>query len=210
MGGENSSSRAQKAAGVGSSPRGRGKLQIGELAPPAHGLIPAWAGKTYCSMAISALTRAHPRVGGENWLLTANKPPCEGSSPRGRGKRRGSRCENPRTGLIPAWAGKTSQANAHTAAARAHPRVGGENSSRISSRDCSSGSSPRGRGKRDHDLADTNRAGLIPAWAGKTNSGGHNCCSPAAHPRVGGENEAGRQQLARLGGSSPRGRGKPD
>ena len=50
--------------------------------------------------------------------------------------------------------------------------------------------------------------GLIPAWAGKTASRPRESCSPAAHPRVGGENVAPHKAQVTMRGSSPRGRGK--
>ena len=70
------------------------------------------------------------------------------------------------------------------------------------------GSSPRGRGKPEHQGHDWQAAGLIPAWAGKTRLGTAFVSSAAAHPRVGGENTSLRISDASVPGSSPRGRGK--
>ena len=152
------------------------------------GLIPAWAGKT-------TPPPHHEEV-------------ARGSSPRGRGKPM-SRNENVGGGrLIPAWAGKTSGGPRSGRAAPAHPRVGGENQQGVKVIREDEGSSPRGRGKLED--ADTPREArrLIPAWAGKTGARGCNFYQHEAHPRVGGENVAGRE-AERLGaGSSPRGRGK--
>ena len=72
------------------------------------------------------------------------------------------------------------------------------------------GSSPRGRGKPEHPLLWGLRAGLIPAWAGKTRARACVVLSRRAHPRVGGENTNVRKGLNALAGSSPRGRGKRD
>ena len=120
-----------------------------------------------------------------------------------------SRNENVGGGrLIPAWAGKTSGGPRSGRAAPAHPRVGGENQQGVKVIREDEGSSPRGRGKLED--ADTPREArrLIPAWAGKTGARGCNFYQHEAHPRVGGENVAGRE-AERLGaGSSPRGRGK--
>ena len=70
------------------------------------------------------------------------------------------------------------------------------------------GSSPRGRGKHSRLPRRLRRRRLIPAWAGKTYSTLVGSMLVAAHPRVGGENDAGApHRRARLG-SSPRGRGK--
>ena len=91
-----------------------------------------------------------------------------GSSPRGRGKRVFDAEPDVRRGLIPAWAGKTRSQGCRGCSTPAHPRVGGENHEIATSADLTAGSSPRGRGKRNHDVAPNRRAGLIPAWAGKT------------------------------------------
>ena len=71
----------------------------------------------------------------------------------------------------------------------AHPRVGGENGGSLGYWPAS--------------------FGLIPAWAGKTLSLHAAEGADGAHPRVGGENRIVRDEFAREGGSSPRGRGKP-
>ena len=52
------------------------------------------------------------------------------------------------------------------------------------------------------------RAGLIPAWAGKTPSPSWRKLPSWAHPRVGGENPLPSQPVPLAEGSSPRGRGK--
>ena len=75
--------------------------------PAAVGLIPAWAGKTAHDDSLRDGVGAHPRVGGENARDVAVPALQQGSSPRGRGKRRGVVEGFHDGGLIPAWAGKT-------------------------------------------------------------------------------------------------------
>ena len=70
------------------------------------------------------------------------------------------------------------------------------------------GSSPRGRGKRCRRRALLGPRRLIPARAGKTRHWCDALEGVAAHPRAGGENEAGDEKGATFEGSSPRGRGK--
>ena len=70
------------------------------------------------------------------------------------------------------------------------------------------GSSPRGRGKLSPHRRWRACRGLIPAWAGKTDSLGLIDRADPAHPRVGGENRSGSGWLIIGPGSSPRGRGK--
>ena len=90
------------------------------------GITPAWAGKSTAAKCCANGIRDHPRVGGEK--IPAGAPlyaPC-GSPPRGRGKgvRAGSVSEG--VGITPAWAGKRATRPPCEAAARDHPRVGGE------------------------------------------------------------------------------------
>ena len=66
VGGENVGLKRVCHDSTGSSPRGRGKLSVSMADTSRLGLIPAWAGKTTKCDAVHTLTRAHPRVGGEN------------------------------------------------------------------------------------------------------------------------------------------------
>ena len=192
----------------GSSPRGRGKRSATHHHVKRRGLIPARAGKTAWKRCASPTGGAHPRAGGENpthWnrLLTG-----WGSSPRGRGKRRGRPGMPGTPGLIPARAGKTGEACSLSKTVAAHPRAGGENRLRVSNRTTTDGSSPRGRGKLSSAMARYLRVGLIPARAGKTMRIGGVSPVGAAHPRAGGENAVMNHPAADALGSSPRGRGK--
>ena len=107
VGGENRPVVQGVVAGGGSSPRGRGKLEVPVIAQAVTGLIPAWAGKTIFSQPADTLIWAHPRVGGENAPVQVGADLIEGSSPRGRGKPVTGPAVDSTTGLIPAWAGKT-------------------------------------------------------------------------------------------------------
>ena len=127
MGGENIVDKPNILAGLGSSPRGRGKRARVERVSVASGLIPAWAGKTGLGDDAPGIYAAHPRVGGENPVSCAGRKVTLGSSPRGRGKPRLVRWAQGHAGLIPAWAGKTSASIVTMTFEPAHPRVGGEN-----------------------------------------------------------------------------------
>mgnify|MGYP000884608118 FL=1 len=193
---------------MGSSPRGRGKRHcVGDRARRLR-LIPAWAGKTPRRFPLHSPRRAHPRVGGENSVTFADSVTVAGSSPRGRGKPHCREAGASRCGLIPAWAGKTQMRASLPLSRGAHPRVGGENQERVTATRIVAGSSPRGRGKPVHECLHRRRERLIPAWAGKTARRAHLHDLGAAHPRVGGENDALSRPRAVSLGSSPRGRGK--
>ena len=132
-----------------------------------------------------------------------------GSSPRGRGKPKGSGRGFTVDGLIPARAGKTLRLYLPPGRFRAHPRAGGENHRLTSGLEDAGGSSPRGRGKRRRHRGHAPGRRLIPARAGKTPSNVVVRKHPRAHPRAGGENAPRRVPGVGRGGSSPRGRGKP-
>ena len=210
VGGENAAHALAEIYARGSSPRGRGKQWGIGGGLVLSRLIPAWAGKTWSTPPPAHPTRAHPRVGGENFSMLSTSSHPLGSSPRGRGKHLLVGGALAVGGLIPAWAGKTWPLPSQSGTRRAHPRVGGENMAPAQSIRDTPGSSPRGRGKprRVSALAGDDR--LIPAWAGKTRGGRAERPHHQAHPRVGGENAAASGTLAGHDGSSPRGRGKPD
>ena len=65
-GGENEHADYDTRLRKGSSPRGRGKLALGYNGGVGSRLIPARAGKTTYTVALSCAHTAHPRAGGEN------------------------------------------------------------------------------------------------------------------------------------------------
>ena len=146
---------------AGSSPRGRGKRQNRVTSPRLDGLIPAWAGKTAWQSWTWTGSSAHPRVGGENSAACMASADAGGSSPRGRGKLPPSICPHHESGLIPAWAGKTSNFLLGLHQDPAHPRVGGENVRARERAIAIRGSSPRGRGKHFLTCAFIERIGQI-------------------------------------------------
>ena len=94
----------------------------------------------------------------------------------------GEHHRRPRTRVIPAWAGNTSEHSTY-------------------------GSSPRGRGTHRLGVARRQRERVIPAWAGNTAPGSSPSSRPSGHPRVGGEHYSGTDINDSDAGSSPRGRG---
>ena len=206
--GENRASCSRAWHRAGSSPRVRGKLVQAPRRLPLDRLIPARAGKTGAASSESGVSRAHPRAFGETLLVggvhrrvPAHPRACgenpvhflteegaAGSSPRVRGKRPpGAGAAGP-GGLIPACAGKTTDAIARLHRARAHPRMCGENATPVRTCTTPPGSSPHVRGKhRGPGLAGGER-GLIPACAGKTVPVAPAGSAAWAHPRMCGEN----------------------
>ena len=165
--GENISPLSLSGANPGSSPRVRGKHGNEKAHGVLTGLIPACAGKTRRRWVRVAEARAHPRVCGENFVVSG----CDGLG-----------------GLIPACAGKTPGSWKPTPGRGAHPRVCGENALAAGFAELGEGSSPRVRGKRSFNSSRVFFDGLIPACAGKTLSPPATSSQPPAHPRVCGEN----------------------
>ena len=172
------------------------------------GLIPACAGKTPYGKRLIAPRGAHPRVCGENSIRSERLDRQTGSSPRVRGKLTGEGFIQGLNRLIPACAGKTRALGKVRSAAKAHPRVCGENRLGKITMPYEEGSSPRVRGKPV--FRGSLRAGyrLIPACAGKTSRGNGCRARRPAHPRVCGENSIKIRRRSGPAGSSPRVRGK--
>ena len=166
--GENKQAQANAPKVLGSSPLTRGKPSAHACVDEDSGLIPAHAGKTARSHTMSSRVRAHPRSRGENAAATHTPPIRDGSSPLTRGKRGLSATLRVRRGLIPAHAGKTSNAEMKPAWCVAHPRSRGENSGGCEPPQLPRGSSPLTRGKRRTRGREVGFDRLIPAHAGKT------------------------------------------
>ena len=207
-GGENRQGILTHVSAGGSSPRGRGKRGRWIVETQTGGLIPARAGKTAPNPSVNWRARAHPRAGGENKRIIMGAKRSDGSSPRGRGKPRAVLRLGTERRLIPARAGKTSSPRPRISAEPAHPRAGGENAAYVGDVPNDTGSSPRGRGKRNQRICDVLDLRLIPARAGKTGEGTGERGDRRAHPRAGGENAFRWAIRASASGSSPRGRGK--
>ncbi|EFW09832.1 hypothetical protein HMPREF9005_1191 [Actinomyces sp. oral taxon 178 str. F0338] len=186
--GENLESISVDALNEGSSPRVRGKQLAQLVEAHARRLIPARAGKTRAKDQSVLRPRAHPRACGENQPRDREFTHPLGSSPRVRGKQCGHQVVGGGERLIPARAGKTCAICVVSRSRTAHPRACGENGLVHDLELEVRGSSPRVRGKRDHERRRVRARGLIPARAGKTSSSHMGASSASAHPRACGEN----------------------
>ena len=151
----------------GSPPRGRGKVDIDLFGFLCRGITPAWAGKRSWKHDHVRKHGDHPRVGGEKQLPFHFFCGLGGSPPRGRGKALHLVPSSKQHRITPAWAGKSAAVDAAAAAARDHPRVGGEKTMRFIIASTVSGSPPRGRGKAFQTPCPGWRERITPAWAGK-------------------------------------------
>ena len=107
-------------------PRMRGRL--GYCAPHARrvGNTPAYAGKTLAHVVLTVGGRKHPRVCGEDFILSINLSCGMETPPRMRGRPSSFRGRRRRTRNTPAYAGKTSSGASLMTRGRKHPRVCGE------------------------------------------------------------------------------------
>ena len=104
-----------------------------------------------------------------------------------RGKGVAHRTEDLRTGITPAYAGKSGSASGAGSPDGDHPRVCGEKASHAGSGVRMVGSPPRLRGKEGLCRDGLLKLGITPAYAGKSSLRGLWSRRPEDHPRVCGE-----------------------
>ena len=131
-------------------------------------IIPAYAGNTVRQKRGHVGEWDHPRVCGEHPPYRSARTETLGSSPRMRGTHYDGDVVHACSGIIPAYAGNTSQPQAYSTRSRDHPRVCGEHYGRYSLPTASVGSSPRMRGTPAASALDLSHLGIIPAYAGNT------------------------------------------
>ena len=112
-----------------------------------------------------------------------------------------------RVGIIPAYAGNTSQPRQSPSKPRDHPRVCGEHTGHLAAIILIRGSSPRMRGTLPCLGASHVGRGIIPAYAGNTGLNDSLRGITGDHPRVCGEHFSTPRLSFRREGSSPRMRG---
>ena len=110
-------------------------------------------------------------------------------------------------GIIPAYAGSTSEAPCTSPAPGDHPRIRGEHLPQTSCIADKQGSSPHTRGALGEDNARDYPGWIIPAYAGSTRMPG-TCPKPRGdHPRIRGEHGVEEELDIVVQGSSPHTRG---
>ena len=166
--GEHSDGWSVMRTDVGSSPRMRGTLSCSAITEPVVGIIPAYAGNTYCQCLGSLRVRDHPRVCGEHLMDICHANSDRGSSPRMRGTRRHRYGQLRHLGIIPAYAGNTLPLTRLRMPCWDHPRVCGEHVTIPEDALLTAGSSPRMRGTLALPRPRYGSSGIIPAYAGNT------------------------------------------
>ena len=152
---------------IGSPPRVRGKVPLGQGLHHSIGITPAYAGKSRSS--------SYSKVTGL------------GSPPRMRGKELPAHVCLERFGITPAYAGKRDLVISGSGDIEDHPRVCGEKNGICRAKVPHLGSPPRVRGKGFLHFAHKMLEGITPAYAGKSTTAGRGRMPSRDHPRVCGE-----------------------
>ena len=132
---------------TGSPPRMRGKAISRAKIHTQEGITPAYAGKSCFFFYVAAIHGDHPRVCGEKNVIYWDTDSCKGSPPRMRGKGALNASGAERTGITPAYAGKSEELRLVLHDQRDHPRVCGEKWKLFPAPLTFAGSPPRMRGK---------------------------------------------------------------
>ena len=173
----------------GSSPHTRGARVQRLQGRRPQGIIPAYAGSTYCWEDPADTDRDHPRIRGEHQMHLVAPVRRVGSSPHTRGAPLTVEAFGSPGRIIPAYAGSTSGA----------PTL-------FSPLD---GSSPHTRGAHPAEQALFLAERIIPAYAGSTRGFLGVLPGIPDHPRIRGEHRLPAGKLRRRMGSSPHTRGAP-
>ena len=192
---------------LGSSPRMRGAHNERDDVELGVGIIPAYAGSTRRQLVFTYPHRDHPRVCGEHAPASTRRLVARGSSPRMRGAHTTGADNSFSDGIIPAYAGSTSERPSCRCRTWDHPRVCGEHRLSWVSPWRLLGSSPRMRGAQRLGALPLVDYGIIPAYAGSTVSKVLFSFSMRDHPRVCGEHVRPTPLAPSFVGSSPRMRG---
>ena len=193
----------------GSSPHTRGAhIPRSPLLSPSW-IIPAYAGSTDSGHRTDRIRRDHPRIRGEHWQAERGLHKIKGSSPHTRGALFASQPKIAVSGIIPAYAGSTCHALTHPPPRRDHPRIRGEHRLEHVRSEGKMGSSPHTRGALPRSSFRCQSWGIIPAYAGSTQSSRRFFRASQDHPRIRGEHPSFRNPPNITVGSSPHTRGAP-
>ena len=130
----------------GSSPHTRGARPPPRRSVRIAGIIPAYAGSTILRRTATTMHRDHPRIRGEHGMGGRSIVTRSGSSPHTRGARGAVDAEPGPPGIIPAYAGSTSDVCVLWVETADHPRIRGEHAPRRLDVHIREGSSPHTRG----------------------------------------------------------------
>ena len=137
------------------------------------------------------LFKDHPRLCGEKTATSQLVDEIVGSPPPMRGKVQPANVDFFEDGITPAYAGKRSNPRRPVPLVRDHPRLCGEKNCRTRRSSSGGGSPPPMRGKGLDSCVHVLRAGITPAYAGKSPIEDAYFHQSQDHPRLCGEKSAG-------------------
>ena len=193
---------------LGRSPRARGRLQRLRHAHRLRGSIPACAGETNTETRNETPGWVDPRVRGGDRQLRLRGVPCQGRSPRARGRPRSGVRTSVAAGSIPACAGETRTRSGRQRPAQVDPRVHGGDRQGSSAMGDPVGRSPRARGRPQVHQSGAGNPGSIPACAGETHPANRSDAQSRVDPRVRGGDASQPLPNLKRRGRSPRARGR--
>ena len=161
-----------------------------------------------CCIQLSPDPPDHPRLCGEKSILVLCMYTNMGSPPPMRRKEFLFRVRLMSSGITPAYAGKRAIKSTHATMTRDHPRLCGEKFASYGTSIAPTGSPPPMRGKEQWAKAAGIRAGITPAYAGKSRELSACRRKRQDHPRLCGEKCTKKKQLICALGSPPPMRGK--
>ena len=191
----------------GSSPHTRGARSRSPSSPSPPRIIPAYAGSTRALNPGGVFSADHPRIRGEHVAEQPYQGLLEGSSPHTRGAHPVGFVGGRGLGIIPAYAGSTRARKARCPSPGDHPRIRGEHRLFTEYERRGGGSSPHTRGARLAGAGVGRQGGIIPAYAGSTDSTCLCRSTSSDHPRIRGEHMMALAVASSHAGSSPHTRG---
>ena len=206
--GEKSVTYIRFAMASGSPPHMRGKGALAGNLEQRRGITPAYAGKSQWAGGLVVSIGDHPRVCGEKSCPGVIANSIKGSPPRMRGKVGWSLSRSRRSGITPAYAGKSFKAQILITPLKDHPRVCGEKCVGSGGQCGAAGSPPRMRGKGTMERKKQSPDRITPAYAGKSPVRVADYRAGEDHPRVCGEKDLELSAETVGLGSPPRMRGK--
>ena len=152
----------------GSPPLARGTARILRKLYGPRGITPACAGNSGIYGVFYGDFWDHPRLRGEQSVLTRGKTPRVGSPPLARGTVRSYAGQNAPRGITPACAGNSLQNKPPACAGGDHPRLRGEQAHRGQSLSRHRGSPPLARGTVPQYQCSRISGRITPACAGNS------------------------------------------
>jgi len=193
----------------GLSPHVRGSHPDLKLKRPAHGSIPACAGKPAWQAQPRTTQRVYPRMCGEAQCDESGRWAVLGLSPHVRGSPGLFLLDSRNVRSIPACAGKPGAKPTKGTIKMVYPRMCGEAPIAAKGHRTVRGLSPHVRGSRFTWQGTCLRDGSIPACAGKPNRPSTAILALRVYPRMCGEACAVRDGAGNARGLSPHVRGSP-